>query len=75
MKQFCEDCVHYSLEESVSKDPQFAKCHAAIQSEWKAMDRILRNPTKITVDKHFYCTTERTKDTCDNFEEKPCKKQ
>ena len=70
MKHHCEDCIFMSLDESESKDIQFAKCHAAIQSEWIRMARLLRDESKITVSKYYYCTTERDKDTCENYKPK-----
>jgi hypothetical protein len=67
-KQFCEDCEHCQEQEEL--EVGFSKCKAAPQDEWVRLSRITKDESKIKCAKYYYCTTERTKDTCDNFKQK-----
>jgi len=64
--QYCEDCEHCIVD--TGDILEYAKCSKAMNPDGLKLSRISRefSPTKY----YYYCSVERTKDTCKNFKPK-----
>ena len=72
MKHYCEDCKFMDMSEAEPLDLRigFAQCTAVVNLAWEREARLTKDTSKIEASKYFYCTTERSKDTCENYKPK-----